>query len=126
MPGLAPGMYVITTNRPTIRGWRDQPGQDPKEFSTLAQLNHARCRHADRIGCDPDVVAAGGADSGHRKDSSVSAGDHDVCDRRAGRIFDLDRAARGEPLAAAANAGVDYRRRRSVWLSRALFSRAAL
>src|ERR1700736_4892276 len=83
-------------------------------------------RHPDRTDRDPDVVAVGGTHGGDGKNSGLSAGGDDVRDRRAGRAPDMDRAAWCSPRLAATAACVDRRGRRAVWLSRAVFSRAAL
>src|SRR3977135_1516986 len=83
-------------------------------------------RHADRPDRDPDVVAAGGADGGHRQNPGVSTGGDDVRDRGAGGIPDLDRAAGCRQRIVATAPGMDRRGRWSVRLSRTLLSGAAL
>src|SRR5258708_9062371 len=101
MPGLVPGIHVLTTNNKDDVDGRDEPGHDGKYFGFVEQ-DAPPHRHPDRTDRDPDVVAAGGTDGGDGKNSRVSIGGDDVCDRRADGISDMDRAARRDPRVAAA------------------------
>src|SRR5258708_11371803 len=124
MPGLLPGIHVLTTNKKEGDG-RDEPGHDGKYFGFVEQDDPPH-RHPDRTDRDPDVVAAGGTDGGDGKNSRVSIGGNDVRDRRADGISDLDRAARRGPCVAATAPRLDRRSRGSVRISRAIFPRAPL
>src|SRR5258708_12568505 len=95
MPGLVPGIHVLTTNKKDVDG-RDEPGHDGKYFGFVEQDDPPH-RNPDRTDRDPDVVAAGGTDGGDRKDSRVSIGGDDLRDRPPDGISDMDRAARRDP-----------------------------
>src|SRR5258708_28746525 len=119
MPGLVPGIHVLTTNKKDVDG-RDEPGHDGKYFGFVEQDDPPH-RHPDRTDRDPDVVAAGGTDGGDGKNSRVSIGGDDVCDRRADGISDMDRAARRDRRVAAAAPRLDRRGPGSVRVSPPIF-----
>ena len=87
-----------------------------------APTRELHARNADRPDCDPDVVAARGADGCDRTHAAVSAGGDHLRDRRLRRSADLDRAQAKVARAAAAAGRLARRRRRAVRLSRAVFS----
>src|ERR1700682_4091994 len=107
MPGLVPGIHVFTTRQQERRGWpghparrrasRFGPAMTEKYFDIrsriIAKSDDTTHRYPYRTDRDPDVVAAGGADGGHRENSGIPTGDDDIRDRRAGGIPDMDRAA---------------------------------
>src|SRR5260370_42457533 len=119
-----PGIHVLTTNKKDGDG-RDEPGHDGKYFGFVEQ-DDPPPRNPDRTDRDPDVVAAGGTDGGDRKDSRVSIGGDDVCDRRADGISDMDRAARRDRRVAAAASRLDRRGPLSVRGTLPVVSRTAL
>src|ERR1700720_796953 len=122
MPGLVPGIHVFTTRKTWMAGINPAMTRELRPHASHDLPN----RNPDRTGRDPDVVAACRAHRGHGKDSRLPTGGDDVCDRRAGGLPDINRPRPGHRRLAPAAARMDRRRRWSLRLSRALFSRAAV